>query len=534
MRAPSPGRYQRERRLLRTILAPIGGDNTTDVGTNTPMVNSVFSYNLIHGEHGLQTRSGWYEWCTDLDGPVRSLLPFTGSKPSMNRLFACTYSGIWDVTGQTASPTRVLAFPTTSDTSGWGTSTVVANSAGHWLCYTDEQNGYWVYRESDNSWTFGGPPGAPVTGVDPAELVYVHVWKNRVWLVKRDSGEAYYLGVNAVGGAATIFDFGVRFRNGGDLRGLWSWALDPGSALDDQLVAISGGGDVAVYAGTDPSNASTFGNVGTCYVGAVPVGRRLCADYGGDLLVMSSLGISPLSKLMLTNVDRQYQTNLIARLFSQLQASTVNMRGWAMCLHPKDAVLMVLVPNAGGVTDSTQLVMSLTTKGWHRYRKLPIGACATAWNGTLYFGTADGRVCVNDGTLDNVLLANPNAYQPIEWSFLSAFSSYETPSQKCVQEIKLHLLTQSGPTSAVAEAKYDLDMGEAVAALTTPVATSLVGTWDQSRWDQSKWGPQYVAQTQVFGAQGQGATVAVAAKGSGYTRTVILQMDVAYELGGWL
>ena len=49
-----------------------------------------------------------------------------------------------------------------------------------------------------------------------------------------------------------------------------------------------------------------------------------------------------------------------------------------------------------------QIVMSLATKGWSLYRDMPVMYSSESWGGQLYFGTTDGRVCVNTDYLDNV------------------------------------------------------------------------------------------------------------------------------------
>lgn len=573
--------------------APIGGVNTVSPGTDLPASDSIYSYNLIGAEYGLRSRLGWREWVTGLDGPVRSLLPFTGSTKdgANNRLFACTQTGIWDVSSSTTTPTRVVTFGTQNGDSGYGSSTVMVTAAGHFLCYCDEANGYHVYAESGATWAVvtpaatiawaagtayivgdrrlnggltyectvagtsaaapdTGPSGTGgaivdggvtwkyvarvLSGVDPALLVAVLPWKNRLWLVERDTARAWYLGVGAVTGAATSFTFGQRFQHGGDLRCLASWSIDGGSGIDDRLVAISGGGDVVIYAGTDPSQASTFSLVGVWYVGAVPTGRRLTTDSGGDLLVMSSIGILPMSKLVIGNplIDRtQFQTAKISNLFNQLQAATATVRGWSMRLHPQDAALMVLVPQGAGAS-STQLVMSLTTRGWHQYRDLPIGQCAEPWNGTLYFGTENGRVCVNDGYVDGVTLADPNSYSSINWSLLTAFSNFGVPNQKRIHWIRPYVSSQGGAIPFQAQARYNFDFSEIQGSGIASASGS--ATWDTAKWDQALWAGAYQPAQQVFGAQGIGPEVAIAMRGSASSRMTLVGIDVSYDTGGLL
>ena len=532
MIARSPQRrLQPSRQRMFHLPAPIGGMNSVSPGTDMPVSDCIYAYNLIGAEFGLRSRLGWREWCTELAGEqVRSLLPYTGSTKdgASNRLFACTASGIWDVSSSMVGPSRVVTFSVQDDDSGWGISTAFVNAAGHFLAYTDEANGYYLYAESTATWTAGGLPGNPITGVDPLRLSAVVPWKNRLWFVERDTANGWYLAIGAVTGPAVKFTFGQRFKAGGDLRILASWTFDGGSGIDDRLVAVSGGGDVVIYQGTDPASASTFGLQGVWFVGAVPSGRRLCTDFGGDLLLMSSIGIMPLSKLVTGNIvyDRsQYQTAKVANTFNQMQAATGQFRGWAMRLHPQDAALLVLAPVALN-QPTQQLAMSLVTRGWSTYRDMPMGVCAEPWNGSLYFGTDDGRVCVNDGDVDGALLADPNAYSAIGWSLLTAFSNMGSPRIKRLHQIAVRTLSRGGSAPLSAEARYGFDLREAG----TPEAV-VPGSdaWGSAVWGSAVWGGDSQAMRRVFGAAGMAPEMALAVRGSATARTTIIGFDVAYD-----
>ena len=527
---------QRARRQEIHLTAPIGGINTVAAGVDMPPGDSILSWNLIGGEYGLRSRLGWREWVTGLDGQVRSILPFTGSTKdgALNRLFACTETGIWDVSASTLTPTKVFTFASTGPDAGWGSSCVFVNAAGnHFLCYWDDANGYHVYSESGATWTAGGLPANPVTGVDPTKLAFGMPWKNRLWMVERDTGRGWYTDVGAVTGAVTSFNFGARFQHGGDLRCLASFTRDGGSGADDGLVVVSGGGDVLFYQGTDPGLFGAFELRGVWYVGAVPSGRRLTTDNGGDVLLMTSTGVQSVDKMLAGGAayTAQYETAKIANLFNQLQASTANLRGWAMRLHPLDSCLMVLVPVAAGQA-TQQLVMSLSTKGWHRYRDLPIGVCAEPWGGTLYAGTEDGRVIVNDGYVDGVLLSDPNSYLPIDFSLLTAFANLGNPSSKRVQDVVTYVLSQGGAVVHRAEARYNGDMSEA-APITAPAAAG-ASAWDVGKWDAAKWGGEYQPQRTVFGAVGMGSQVAIAVRGKASSRMTLTGIDVSFDVGGMM
>jgi hypothetical protein len=97
-------------------------------------------------ELGLGPRLGSREYVSGLDGAPRTALSFKGAQSADDRLFITTQTGIWDCTASTAAPVRVVAFPNSDATSGYGVGIVVVDlNSGHNLLYTDESNGYYVY-----------------------------------------------------------------------------------------------------------------------------------------------------------------------------------------------------------------------------------------------------------------------------------------------------------------------------------------------------------------------------------------------------
>jgi hypothetical protein len=366
---------------------------------------------------------------------------------------------------------------------------------------------------------------------DPANFAHVTVWKNRVWFTEKNTSRAYYLGVNAIYGTATSFDFGSKMRAGGHLVGLYNWTYDGGNGLDTSLVGVSGAGDVVVYGGTDPSSASTFGNKGCWFVGAVPFGRRIATEYGGDLLIMSLLGVVPISKLVLSGkTDDQsiYTTGKIANLFNQIASASRTLPGWALYIHPSDNALLVTHPSSSNNGNTDQLAMSFATRGWGRYRDLPI-LSACIWAGDLYFGTADGRVCRSIDYVDNVLLSDPSSYSAVKWSLLTAYRDLGSGRQKQVKLIQPVILSGASSPVIQSTAKYDFDLVEPTAPSGTPS-----GGWDSGLWDSALWDGDYVANSDIVGAAGMGRDVAIAIRGSATSRTVLAKVRVTFEQGGLL
>jgi hypothetical protein len=573
------------------IPAPVGGFNAVDVGSAMPALDCPYSYNLIRSEQGLRVRLGYREWATGLagsaDSQVRTVLPYLGSTSTAHRLFAVTSTGIWDVTesddytvppawapgtdydagdlvtsnGNTYSAdiggesganapedqttwydgnmdwtfvevhvVAAVTFGTQTGMAGYGVSHAVVTAGGHFLLYADEANGLYKYTESTDTWA----AVTDITGVNEADIRFVAVFKNRVWLLEKDSQKAWYLDAGAISGAATQFPFtaGGSFRHGGHIVGLYNWTYDGGAGIDDALVAISSGGDILVYQGTNPAVAADFGLKGVWFCGGVPAGRRIATDYGGELLIMSILGVLPLSKLVLgASIEDAalYATEKIGPYFNLKASTNKALKNWSIHIHPTDNALLITVPTAPD-TATEQLAMAFGGKAWGVYRDLPIFS-AGVWDGQMYFGTTDGRICINDGYVDGVELADPSAYTPVSWSVLTAFRSLENASHKQIRMVQPTILSQTPNPTVGVTAKYDFDISEPAA----PVGTGpLNGTWGTAEWDEDVWGGDYVSSQPIIGTVGMGRDVAVALRGTAIGRTTLVGMKVWYELGGTL
>lgn len=523
------------------MAAPVGGLNTISAAGGMPSSDCYVLYNMIAAEYGLRARLGYREWCTGLtgaaDNQVRTILPFSGSIAANNKLFAATSSGIWGVTTSSDAPSLLIAFGTTTGNAGYGECCTFVSQAdgGHFLIYCDEVNGMYVYTQSTDTWAkvAAGAGATEIAGtIDPANAVFPLQFKNRLWLVERNTGYAHYLSTaNAIYGTSVRFQFGSQFRNGGYLVGLWSWTQDGGAGIDDKLVAISSGGDVVIYELTDPSTPSGTALKGVWDAGGMPAGRRVATRNGGDLLILSKLGLLPLSRLIVgsaTQDGTQYESRKISSLFNQLMISKSETIGWSMHLHPEDNALLVTVPTYTG-TATEQLAMSVPMKSWCRYRDLPIYS-AGSWAGKLYFGTTDGKVCINDGYVD-AQSRDGASFTDITWSLITAYQNGGNGRQKQIQMIRPTFLGDSGQPTYAAEARYRYSFSEVGAINGAAVGGN---TWDSGTWDSSSWGGDYGATSRVTGAAGMGPEFAVALKGTSRSRTVLANIDLLVTQGGFL
>lgn len=515
--------------------APTGGMNTVSPGTAMPQEDCTLGWNIIPSENGLRARIGFKEWCTTLNGTtndkVRTLMAFTGAEPSQNRLFAATDTFIWDCSTSSPSPSDVFTFANPAGDAGYGTFRVVVTAANHFGVYCDEVNGLHVYNPTGGTWAAVAMGGgaSQIANVNPANLVHATVFKQRVWFTERDSASAWYLGAGAIFGSATEFNFGTQFKMGGHLVGLYNWTYDGGAGADDALVAVSSTGDVVVCTGIDPSDASSFNVRGTWNVGPPPVGRDIAIEVGGDLWILSSTGLMPLSRLVVGADTKSAETAKISNLFNALMLTRRTSRGWSLHIHPEDNALLVLLPDYSTDTNQALAQSQTAQRGWFRYRSVPMH-CATVWEGRLHFGTQDGRVCVSRDYLDNVAIDDPSSYERVDCVLIPAFQR-AGGGNFSINQIRALFITDGTPPDVTLQARYDLDQSD----LTAPTASAAAsGTWDNATWDASAWGGDATSTTFLQGAVGVGHTACPAVRFKPIGRTTLVQLEAQYETGGFL
>lgn len=509
-------------------------DNLLTMGTRNPE-DSIFQYNLIPGQYGCKVRTGYRDWCTDVgtDG-VRTLFPYEGSSSGATRLWAMANDGIYNVSSSAASPAVNTTFGTIDSDSGYGQWANYTTIAGFFGLYCDESNGYYVYTETGGTWAkvaMGGG-ATQVSGVDPALFVQPTIYKERVWFVERGSARAWYLPTGAIFGAATVFNFGNKFRHGGILVGLYTWTVDGGQGTNDYLVAVSSAGDVILYLIGDPATASSVNQQGQWYIGPPPSGRRIAGSFGGELYLLSVYGIIPLTKLIAGALIQQTETFLsrkITPLVNQQMLLSRNTLGWEIKLLASENLLLTSTPKLAGF-DDVQFVQSLNSQGWAVYRDVPYFTGET-WDGSFYIATTDNRVLLHTGTQDAVDIDGENGVA-IEWSALSVFNEYDDIGIfKITQFIRPVFLASQAPSYAV-EARYDYNLSEVLAVPSAPVFSGAV--WDSGIWDLSLWGGDLIEIESPVGGSGIGRNVAVAINGNSSAPTILVRYDLMYKSGGLL
>lgn len=516
------------------VPAPIAGINAVSNIAEMGPQDAVSLFNLIPGRYGCKVRTGWAEWCTNVGtNGVKTIIPFTGSIAVEDRLFACAGNGIYEVSATSAAPTLLETFPVADATSGYGVWTNFTTIAGRFALYCDETNGYYIWNESTDDWTktAAGTAAGQIDGVDPAEFVGVTIYKSKAWFVRKNSAIAYYLPSGLITGRVTEFNFGNKFKTGGNIAALYTWTVDGGAGVNSYLVAVSTSGDVIVYQGDDPDVAGNFVERGNWFIGQPPAGRRLAGSFGGELYLLSTYGLLPMSKLIsgaLVQQDDIYLTRKISPLINDEMRLSVDELGWEVRIVPTENLILIATPKQVGI-EYKQFVESINSQGWAIYQGIPYFTGDT-WHGQYYIGTSDNRVLVHTGDVDNVLLADPDAATQIEWSGIMAFRDYGAPgTYNRTHFIRPVFLAQQAPSYNV-EARYDYNITEATAP---PDAASPSGAlWDVAIWDVDLWGGDFQIVDNLRGGAGMGRAIAIAINGRSASKTTLLRFDIMTD-GGW-
>lgn len=445
--------------------APVRGLNFKNSLANMRPDDALVLDNVVCRAGYIEVRRGWAPTATGFAATVETLFPYT-NLDGTNKLFAAAGTGIFDATASGAIGAAVV----TGLTSAYWAQTQMGNAAGNWLLICNGQ---------DNAKTFNGTVWADstVTGVAITALSQVCVFKRRVWYVQKNTMRAWYLAADAIGGAATAFDFTGIFQRGGRLLALIPWTVDGGAGSDDYLLGVSTMGEVAVYKGTDPSVASNFALVGVYYVGA-PVGERFWTKLGGDVIMLTAEGVIPISKyLQSQTVDKStFLSDRVQQLISDEISTYASVRGWELVVYLDDNFLLIQVP-AGAVGARYQYCMSLITGGWSRFLVAPAVTWAVQGQ-TLYHGQATRVANGWIGGLDNTT--------GIQYTIIPAFSDFGAPTVEKHYKLGRATVQTDQPPQFNTQLLKNYDTSFSFPSGSNPTAVGAL--WDVGLWDLALWG----------------------------------------------
>jgi hypothetical protein len=368
-----------------------------------------------------------------------------------------------------------------------------------------------------------------ISGVTTNSLSQVWTFKGRLFFIEKDSLKFWYLPVGNLGGTATSFDLGGIFQRGGKLLFGATWSVDSGDGLNDMCIFVTTNGEVAIYNGTDPSNANTWSIVGVYTIGR-PVNKHGYFKSGGDLMILTKDGIIPLSQAISkdrSGLQSKAMTYPIEEAWRKAVADESSNYPISACLWHKQTFLLIGIPTTVNGTNVSYVANS-RTGAWCRYTGWDV-RCSAVSGDDLYFGSDNGKVYLAESGGEDAGAAYSGICVP-------KFSSRD-PNNKFLTRANIITRAPTKPTMKV-KGLTNYKVPEIPAPETTPTVPS--ATWGSGVWGTFVWGGSAEQNTyQVWKkVSGRGFAVSlgvlVTSNDTSPADVEIISMKVAYEAGAFL
>jgi len=451
-RSPSPSNRD------YNLVAPINGFDAVSPIMAESSKGAVILENWFPQPDCLISRQGFVQHSTGFPDPIRRMHVHAATNGGES-LWATTDAGIYDATNPGVVGAAAIAL-----TDGYTIGTVIATGAGNYLMLV---NGVDTLKRYDGTtWTSVAVFGAVAT----SDYSYIETYRQRLFLVKKNSLEIEYLAPNSIAGAATNYPLGAIFRQGGYIVAVGTWTVDGGTGPEDQLAVVTNKGEVAVFSGSDPA---TWDFRGVYFVGR-PLGDQCLYKYGGDLLFLTENGVYPLSSVLQSSVvDRaQSVTNRIRPVFSAAAASFANNEGWQIISNPLIPFVLINIPST---PVKKQAVMHSQSGAWTLFSGWD-ATCFARLGSELYFGTETYVARIN-GVSDNG--AN------ITCTMLQNNSRFGHPRNKMVTHVKPYFTSNGGYYYNMGIAANFREYAETTQIV--PIESGTAAIWGSGLWGTAEW-----------------------------------------------
>lgn len=452
--------------------APVGGLNDRDPLAAMPVEDAVILENWWPEPSRLTVRDGYRDFASGFTGPVDTIVEY--APPSgLNEVFAASNGAIYDISfgGTIGAP----------EVSGLGNnrwqSAKLSTPGGNFLYLFNGVDKPQLYNGTTWQAVDAGSTPIAITGVATTSLVQGCVFKNRLFMVERDSMRAWYLPVSSVGGAATALDLGAIFQRGGWLVGMYTWTIDAGSGADDHAVFISSEGEVVVYSGNDPSTAANWNMIGLFYLGK-PIGRRCAVKFGGDLLIICETGVMPLGRSLLSSaIDRR--ASIVDKIQNSINAAVSQYRnnfGWELCIHPEKNAILLNIP-AG---PNFQYAQNTLSSAWTKF---------TGWSANTFADTEAGLLYGDSNSVKQAWSGKVDGTEMIVADVLQSFQSFGSPANNKYFTMVRPFLRSDGTPSILYAVNGDYVPVDPTGVLSFSPPTGM--TWGQMVWGNMTWGGEF-------------------------------------------
>ena len=351
---------RRNKSLNVTLPSPTGGLNARDSLDKMAVTDAIVMDNYMPLDTQVSLRKG-YRLYVQLNHTIKTLAEYQ-SPMGHNRFYAFGNGTIYDIT----SAQNPIDLQKSFHDNNWRVCQFknrlfAVNGVDvpqTFIPNEDGRNGVWADLNvtADN--------------LHLNKIINIGVSKQRLWFVESGSLTVWYSeGVAEVQGKLLPFDVSTIASKGGYLVAVGNWTTDGGQGMDDLTVFITSVGEVLVYKGTNPNNASDWTLKGVYQIGR-PIGYNCLIPYQGDLVVICEDGYVPLSKSLslqnATNTQIAF-SNKIQNLVLERTQMNATKEGWQGIIYSRGGYALFNVPVA---RQFEQHVVNTTTGAWCRFTNI--------------------------------------------------------------------------------------------------------------------------------------------------------------------
>ena len=479
------------------IPAPLGGWNTRDPVSAMQPTDAIVLENMVVDTNGVTVRPGYTQYVDHSGDYVNSLIQW--KTQFGERFLSADKTGsnhrLFDITTGTASSIKAGYVRSTWDYAVFNGSLGLVNGG-------------------DNPQKLDYSPGPGVTvrdmavtgPSDPSDLAVIHAHKERSYFATKEEPAFWYSEVESLGGTLNKFPIDRVSLTGGNVIELSTWSRDGGSGPDDFLVVFLDTGEVLVYQGSDPSDATDWAIVGRYSLGAV----RAVTEFAGKIHVVTEEDYVVVPDDLISEGLRK-PTKL-----SGAARDAVRKYGgdFQIFIDPASGLRIVNIPS----TSRQQHILNLRTGGASRWT-IPSNVWGR-FRGDLYFGGTDGKVYkIVDNTDD--------AGTAVAWSAQQAFTDLGTPANKSVPTYR-PVWTKSGTFKFDSGLAFDFNSRDFIQTITT---SSDGSPWDTSPWDTSSWSGDNPTKMDWLMGAGRGQSISILQNGTATRSATWHHTDFRIEVG---
>lgn len=377
---------------------------------------------------------------------------------------------------------------------------------------------------------FVASPGVKFGNTDltTADMSFVWAYKSRLWFIQKDSLTAWYMqDADAIGGDAVRFPLAGVFTDGGSLVFGQKWSTEAGDqgGLSAQNIFVTTQGEVAVYQGSDPSEASSWSEVGVYRVGT-PMGKHAFFRGGGDLAIATSVGLVPLSKAISLDIT-SLNVGTVSYKIADAWSDAVQARGllnWQCKLWPEQKMALISPPDLSGASQPVIFVSNTETGAWCRFTGWQ-ALCMEVFDGRLYFGSTKGQVFMAN-------VSGTDAGSTYTGTIIPLFDDMGTPGSNKIGKTARVVSRANVQLDPQVIYKSDFDM--TIPAPPNAVSIGAVNLWGTGIWGQSVWGaltPEVINQVgQSVGGMGYAVSLSyqVTSGAIGPLDDEVIRMEVTF------